>query len=938
MRTKSKSLFEFSSQCDYDVFVIVETWLNADFLDNEFFDPKMYNVYRKDRNHLKTGFAKGGGVLIAVKKDLKSYICSTLIIDDVLDQLIVIIPATDGMLCFCASYIPPNSSSALYASHVNNLMFLYENMVLNTRFIVFGDFNLSNIVWVTSVNDVLIPSNVNHDNEINLIDTFLDMNLSQVNNVYNKLNKILDLIFVQPDFKYMVYECLQPFSPVTVHHTALILEFEFYNFIKYSNNSPRNQYDFNYCNFDALNSMLFNTNWDFIFINNSVNEAYELFLKTFLNICDQNIPLKRTQSSSHPWYTKGLRKIKNQRNKLHKRYAVSGCLEVKNEFLQRQKEFNFLNKFLYKQYLMKIECDLKENPRSFWTFIRSKKQNTDIPSLMKYNNYSSDNPTDIVNFFAAFFESNFKNNSSQNSQMYLESNTGDAILGHMILNEDDVLKAISQTRNSFRADADGLCAFLIKKCTSSILAPILKIFNLSLMEGIFADRWKFTIISPIFKSGRKENVTSYRSISKLTIISKIFEHAVNNRLYFATKSIIIPQQHGFRNGRSTVSNLTVFTDYCLSQLEAGFQIDTIYTDFSKAFDKISHHILLKKLWNLGIHSSFHKWLASYLDNRICVVEISSHKSSPYKQISGVPQGSVLGPLLFNLFVNDIFQCFKNSRFLLYADDLKIFLKIKCLNDARKLQDDINNLHDWSSKNYLKFNINKCAHVSYSRARNPLQIKYKIGSDVIDTVSEFEDLGIIFDSNFTFKPHVDRLIAKAYSMLAFIKRNCNDFSDPYTLKLLYTSFVRSKLEYGALIWNPFSNIHIARIERIQRRFIYFALPHINLINPLLPYISRCQHLGLDSLEKRRKVQTMLFIYDLINGNIDCPALLEKISFKIPHISLRHNEIFHVSCHRNNYVLNNPLIRSLKDYNSLNNKHMVEFNASKPFFKNFLIQYL
>lgn len=937
MRTKSKKLLEFSTQCDYDVFVIIESWLNADFHDNEFFNPKLYKVYRKDRNAEKTGLKLGGGVLIAVKAELKSYVNSNLIIDDLLDQLVVIIPATDGMLCICASYIPPESPSSLYASHVNNIKYLYEKMTLNTRYVVFGDFNLKDLVWVNSINGTLAPSNVNKEHEINLIDSFFDMNLNQINNIFNGLKKILDLVFVQSESKFSIYECLQPFSPVNVHHTAIILELDFYNYIKCVNNFSKKQFNYNSCDFDALNSSLLNVNWQIIFGNNSLNDSYELFLEVFLGICDQHIPLKRSKSITHPWYTKGLRKLKNESNKLHKRYNKSSCPQDKLKYLQRQKEFNFLNKFLYKQYMIKIENDIKLNPKSFWKFIRSKRQNTDIPSLMVLENISSDKPDEIVNLFAYFFKSNFDHHPSHaNNMTFNDTFAADANLGSIVLYEDDVLNAIFQTKNSFGVDADGLCSFLIKKCSSSILEPILEIFNKSLREGIFADRWKFTTISPIFKSGRRENVTCYRSISKLTAISKIFEHAVYNRLYFATKSIVIPQQHGFRNGRSTTSNLTVFTDYCTSQLESGYQIDTIYTDFSKAFDKISHVILLKKLWSMGIHSTFHKWLSSYLQNRICVVKIDSYESMPYVQLSGVPQGSVLGPLLFNLFVNDISSCFENSQFLLYADDLKVFSKIKCLSHAMSLQKDINNLNNWCSENNLYFNLDKCVHVSYSRARNPLHVSYRIGNNVIKTVDEIEDLGILFDSKLTFNSHVDKLIPKAYSTLAFIKRNCKDFSDPYTLKLLFTSFVRSKLEYGALIWSPHYDVHISRIERIQRRFINYALPHLNLIDPRPSYRSRCQHLGLESLEMRRKVQTMLFVYDLINGNIDCSDLLGKITFKVPYVNLRHHEIFYVACHRTNYVLNSPLIRSLIDYNLLHNNHMVEFNASKTNFKNFLLQ--
>lgn len=939
MRTKSKNLFDFSSQYDYDIFVIIESWLNKDFFDAEYFNLNFYNVYRKDRSAEKTGHSKGGGVLVAVKKEFKSHICSKVVVDDLLDQLFVVIPAANGILYLCVSYVPPTSPPDLYAAHVNNILSLHENMVANARVFILGDFNLPNIVW-SNFNDFLLPSNINKDYEINLIDSCFDMGLVQINNIYNGLNRILDLLFVSPEAKYFIYECLQPFSPANIHHKAIVVELEYYNYLRCSNDLSEKQFNFNICDFDALNSILHNINWQNVLNSDSINNSYELFLNTFLNVCNENIPFKKDKcSTSHPWYTKGLKKLKNRRNKLHRSFVATGCVETEQRYFLCQKEFNFLNKFLYKQYLLKIENDIKSNPKSFWTFIRSKTGKTVIPSSMVFGNLSSDKSDDIVNLFADYFKSNFNDmiiNPASNPTFSGNSyNSSNINLGLILLSQEDIIQSINDVRNSFRADSDGLSAFLLKKCSESISFPLMIIFNNSLSKGIFADRWKHTFITPVFKSGRKEDVTCYRSISKLSVVSKIFEHAIYNKLYFATKSIIIPQQHGFRCGRSTISNLMVFTDYCISQFEARLQVDAVYTDMSKAFDKLSHEILLHKLRCLGIHSSFLNWFSSYLHNRTCIVKIEKHESLPYIQTSGVPQGSILGPLLFNIFINDIFLCFKHSKFLLYADDLKIFSKISCLNDVTKLQKDLNELNKWCANNNLNFNMSKCFHVSYFRIRNPIQTSYSIGGNSVKTVNEVDDLGIVFDSKFTFLPHLEKLIPKCYSSLAFIRRNCNDFSDPYTLKFLYTSYVRSKLEYGAMIWSPYTNEHISRIEKIQRRFIKFALPHLSNVEPLPSYEVCCMHLGMETLEDRRKIQSMLFVFDLVNGNIDCSDLLEKIPFNVPHRSLRHNEIFYEAFHRFNYILNSPLTRTFKYFNLLNLRHLVEFNISKSDFKNILL---
>lgn len=936
MRTKSTQLYDFSSQMDYDVFIIAETWLNENFLVGEFFNNNLYNVYRKDRSVDETGHLLGGGVLIAVNKKLKSFLCPWIVIENLLDQIFVNIQFNDYSICLGLSYIPPNSSYTLYSSHVDNVNYIYNKLDLNTHFCLFGDFNLSNIVWSQLEDGELIPTNVNKDFEIYLIDNFLEINLVQINNIFNKLNKILDLIFIPSSLKYSIYECLHPFSPLSLHHCALIIELQCYNFLKSSTNVKEKIFNFSLCNFDLLNSTLDNIDWSRLFLDKDTSDCYEIFLKNFHEICYKIIPLRRRTSLSHPWYTKGLKKLKNLRNSLHKRYLLTGSPQLYSEYMLRQKEFNFLNKFLYKQYIVNTENKIKSNPKSFWKFIKSKKQSSDIPSAMTYENNITENPQDIANMFADYFRSNFDNDSTLSSIVFDDMFSFDSYInmGQLFLSNEDFFQAINSLNNSLTLDADGLSAFLIKKCAPTVFLPLMVIFNKSLSEGVFIKKWKVTYITPIFKCGRKNNVECYRSIAKLTVISKIFERIVYSKLYFVTKQMIISEQHGFRVGKSTISNLVVFTDYCFQSMESGYQIESIYTDFSKAFDKVSHKILLKKLLRIGIHSNFLSWLSSYLQNRTCVVNVVGYKSAPYEQTSGIPQGSILGPLLFNIFINDICLCFKYSNYLLYADDLKIFLKIKTVNEGLKLQADLDRLLMWCVNNKLKLNFDKCVHVSYTHLRNPLQISFRIGCNLLKSVSEVNDLGILFDTKLSFIPHLESLIPKTYSLLAFIKRNCFNFSDPCTLKILYTSLIRSKLEYGSIVWSPYAKVHIDRLERIQRKFVSFALRNITFSYPLPPYAERSLLLGLETLELRRKIFSLSLIFDLINGNIDCPDLLAKIAFNVPCRNLRHHNVFFIQLHRSNFVLNSPFIRALTLFNKLSHTFNVEFSTSKHNFKSLL----
>lgn len=261
-----------------------------------------------------------------------------------------------------------------------------------------------------------------------------------------------------------------------------------------------------------------------------------------------------------------------------------------------------------------------------------------------------------------------------------------------------------------------------------------------------------------------------------------------------------------------------------------------------------------------------------------------------------------------------------------------------MDDALILQNELNNAIDWCTLNRLSLNINKCFHITFHKSYNFIISSYHISNIALKSVKEILDLGVLFDAVLTFISHLNYIIPKAYSLLAFIRRNSSDFKDPYTRKLLYSSFVRSKLEYCSFIWNPIYAIHCNRLERLQKKFLKFALSAIQFSDPLPPYHSRCMLINIQSLETRRMIQAVMFIYDIVCGNIDCPALLELIHFIIPGRLLRHVDLFYIGLHRTNYALNEPIIRTLNLYNKINVNSSVDFSLTKEKFKNLILRIL
>ena len=345
------------------------------------------------------------------------------------------------------------------------------------------------------------------------------------------------------------------------------------------------------------------------------------------------------------------------------------------------------------------------------------------------------------------------------------------------------------------------------------------------------------------------------------------------------------------SGRSTSTNLAVFNKYCISCFEKGNQIDAIYTDFAKAFDRVPHNLLLLKLSKIGFHSQMLSWFRYYLIGRYSVVSVDGFCSALYIPITGIPQGSIIGPLLFILYINDISNCFHNSKYLLYADDLKIYKEISSPNNISDLSKDLQRVVRWSEYNGLPFNTNKCYVMTYHRCRHVLLSKYSINGVILSSIDEILDLGVVCDTKLTFCSHLNYIITKAWSVFGFIRRLSDKSFDHYTRKILFVSFVRSKLEYASVIWNPSALVHSNRIERIQIKFIKYDLAFLNFTNfPAATYSGKCALLSLKTLEARRKIASLNFLYNIVSGNIDCSDLLQSIKILVPQRFLRSRNIF------------------------------------------------
>lgn len=365
-------------------------------------------------------------------------------------------------------------------------------------------------------------------------------------------------------------------------------------------------------------------------------------------------------------------------------------------------------------------------------------------------------------------------------------------------------------------------------------------------------------------------------------------------------------------------------------MDDGSQIDAVYTDLKAAFDRVDHNILLTRLSKLGISPDLICWFDSYLKDRKLCVKIGSNTSEFFTNTSGVPQGSNLGPLLFSLFINDLAMLLPSGCRLFYADDVKIYIVINCIEDCFMLQRCVDLFVEWCTRNKLTLSVQKCSVISFHRKLKPVIFDYTILDRSLERVDHVRDLGVNLDSALTFRLHYSDIISKANRQLGFIFKIAKEFRDPHCLRSLYCALVRSILESNAVVWCPYQANWIARIEAIQRRFVRQALRSLPWRDPrnLPPYEDRCRLLGLETLENRRCIAQAMFIAKVLLGDIDAPHIMAQLNIYAPERILRQRGFFFLGPRHTEYGLNDP-IRSMSS--RFNEVYMLfDFNLSAASF--------
>ena len=604
-------------------------------------------------------------------------------------------------------------------------------------------------------------------------------------------------------------------------------------------------------NFDRENFLLdlISIDWDRVIDTdrNDTNECFNRFQASINPLIDKYLPLKKLSKKEvknhfKPWITVGIRNSIKRREKLYKKYIKAKDQESKNTYHSQYKELRNLivniSRQSKKNHFQTLFSQNVNNLKSTWKGIRQiiniKSKDNNSPNAIMVNKTLNTDPKQIANHFNQYFSSIAKTlqgkiyHSRQDFTKYLtDPNEKNFFIEPT--DEREIKQVIKNMSSNKASGPHSIPNEVLLLIADLIAYPLSRLINLSFSEGIYFENLKISKILPFFKNkGNILECENYRPISLLSNINKVVEKLMHVRLYkfLSHNSCIYINQFGFRTNHSTNHALISLTEGIRSALDKGEIVCGVFIDLQKAFDTVDHNILLSKLNHYGIRGVTHDWFTSYLRNRKQFVSIKDKASNELEMEYGVPQGSVLGPLLFLIYINDMYKSIKYSSIRLFADDTCILISNKSPKQLQKqLNIDLRNISNWLKANKISLNASKTELVVFRHPRKQVKFNFKIKIDGKKLIPSkyVKYLGILIDQHLNWNYHINLLTSKlsrAVGMLAKIRH----YVPNETLRSIYFSIFSSLLSYGSQIFGMASNNQFQRLESLQNkaiRLIHFA---------------------------------------------------------------------------------------------------------------------
>lgn len=886
---------EFAAMLEYlkpDIVCGTESWLfgvkpggvidKKAILSSEII-PSNYKPYRNDRSSL------GGGVFILVREDILAIEEPEYVTNCEINWVKIKLLGNKD-LHVGVFYMPHRNENDLNELD-RSLTLISEHK--DRHVVLLGDFNCPGIDWPTL--SVLSPP----DKEIHqkLIDISVNNNLTQMQEEPTRESSNLDLYFTSNPS--LVKNCST--VPGISDHSIVVVD----SVTKphYNETPKRKHFLFGKADWPSLKSKCSELSTRIKFLSENgitMKDLWETFKTSLMSSVNDNIPSKTfSGKKSLPWLNHKLKKMQRRKQRLYRQAKKTSNWSNYRHYQKeckrayRRAEWSYINET--------IEKGLSENnSKPFWRYMKSKKEdNMGISPLLSMGKLVSDSARKaeiLVDQFSSVFTQG-NDNSKPKVSKYLENP-----IDKLTITVEGTRKLLDNIVTSKATGPDNIPNRVLKECSSELAPGICELFQRSIDTGCIPDDWTNANVAPLFKKGDRHQASNYRPVSLTSVLSKLLEHIVCKHMlnYFDKNNILTSLNHGFRRGYSCETQLAVTFDDLAKNFDQNLQTDIAILDFSKAFDTVPHRKLLHKLDSYGIRGNLHRWIESFLCFRKMRVVVEGQTSRDVHVVSGVPQGTVLGPLLFLCHINDLPESV-SSQVRLFADDCLLYRPIRSRDDHNILQRDLHNLEKWADTWGMRFNATKCYILSVNKSSSYF---YDLNNTVLKDVVNNPYLGLAISNDLKWTNHINNICKKASSTIGFIRRNLRH-SPTKCRRTAYISLVRSTLEYGAVVWDPFLQSDIDKLEKIQRKAARFISGD---------YKSRdrgcvtrmLENLDLPLLQERRKQLRLTFMFKVVEGMmpaIPASSYFEPIQRNKRRIRATRNPDFQTSNLVERHELNN-----------------------------------